>query len=75
MRYKWGRGGQRRKRKTKTENLTKFAVLKCPQCRLRANFTSYSVDRYFRHDADLKIKASKNAVVINPSLIWIQKII
>lgn len=57
------RGG-RKKRKTKTEILTKCAIFQCPQDNVRANFTSQSVGRYFRNDADLKIKGSKkNALV------------
>lgn len=54
-----GAGGGRKKRQTKTEILTKFAIFQCPQDSLIANFTSYSEGRYFRHDADLKIKSSK----------------
>lgn len=59
-----GAGGGRKKRKTKTEILTKCAIFQCPQDNLRAHFTSQSVGRYFRNDADVKIKGSKkNALV------------
>lgn len=59
-----GQEEEEKKRKTKTEILTKCAIFQCPQDKLRANFTSQSVGRYFRNDADLKIKGSKkNALV------------
>lgn len=54
-----GAGGGKKKRKTKTEILTKFAIFQCPQDSLIANFTSYSEGSYFRHNADLKTRAPK----------------